>query len=358
MVAALVAAKFFAPPAGVSTKYPAIDQLRGLLALMVLWSHAVRMPGLYAPSAGATAAWETVFPEHHPLMAIGSLAVGLFFCITGFLFWERPVPPDSSKFLEGRIRRLAVPFLATAALCSMLTVLILLLESGPLAVLHHARNIASFFTFGFTAEAHPSTTVLMGMAWSLSYEWAFYLALPLLWVLRRWSRLLPHAVFVAALFFVFPGRNGTLGLFLWAGMCVAEITPFLRKIVPSRNITLYSWLCAGLFLLLVGTGVFDFNRYQAPVLAVLFLSVTLVHDGQGPLCKSVLLARLGRMTYSLYLIHGTVLYLLFVAVSRVAPVKSELWLDIWTGLATIAAIGVARMWFERFENRSAVVRLP
>jgi peptidoglycan/LPS O-acetylase OafA/YrhL len=350
LAVAMLAAKLWAPLPGAPGRYPAIEQLRGILALMVLWSHAVRMPGLYAPGPGNTPVWAPVFPEHGPLMNLGSLAVGLFFCITGFLFWERQVPPETSRFLEGRVRRLAVPFLATASLCAGLTVGLLCWESGPRGVWHHARQIVSFFTFGLTDEAHPSTIVLMGMAWSLAYEWAFYLALPLLWVLRQKSRLLPHLVFPGVLYYACSRHCGTLGLYLWAGMCVAEVAPYLRTKIPALNISLFSWSCAGLFLALVCTGVFNFYWYQAPVLAVLFLSVTLAGERQGPLGKSLVLARLGRMTYSLYLIHGTVLYLLFMPATRLLPMKSAFALEVWTAIATVVSIAMARLWFELFEK--------
>lgn len=351
LLVALVAACRFAPPLqGPASRYPAIEGLRGLLALMVVWSHGLRMLTVM-PRPGVPY-WSPLFVEHQPFHNLGSLAVAFFFCVTGFLFWERQAPADLSKFLRGRIRRLSPAFLALASLAALLTGGLVLVGGESLGVLVRFKQLLSFATFGFTdLTVHPSAVVTMGMAWSLAYEWAFYLALPLLWVLRAHSRLLPHGVFLLFCAYALVSPTRHIALFIWAGMLVAEVTPFMRGALSERVRVWLSWSAVPLFGAWAVAGTFDFQPRALPLVATLFLTVTLAVPGRGPLAGFSALTRLGQMAYSLYLVHGVVLFLLFLPLVPVQDTIGPRSFELWVGISTIAAIGAARGWYHLFERK-------
>lgn len=350
LLVALGACRFAPPLQGPAPRYPAIEGLRGLLALMVVWSHGLRMLTLM-PRPGVPY-WSPLFAEHQPFHNLGSLAVAFFFCVTGFLFWERRAPADLSKFLRGRVRRLTPAFLALAGLAAFLTGLLILAGAESLGWLTRVKQLLSFATFGFTdLTVHPSAVVTMGMAWSLAYEWAFYLALPLLWVLRAHSRLLPHGVFLVFCAYALAGPARHIALFLWAGMLVAEATPFLLGALNERVRVWLSWSAVPLFGAWAVAGTFDFQPRALPLVAALFLTVTLAVPGRGPLAGFSALARLGQMAYSLYLVHGVVLFLLFLPLVPMQDTIGPRSFELWVGISTIAAIGAARGWYHFFERK-------
>lgn len=351
LLVALVAACRFAPPLlGPASRYPAIEGLRGLLALMVVWSHGLRMLTIM-PRPGIPN-WSPLFVEHQPFHNLGSLAVAFFFCVTGFLFWERQAPTDLSKFMKGRVRRLTPAFLAQASLAAALTGLLILAGGESLGVLIRVKQLLSFATFGFTdLTVHPSAVVTMGMAWSLAYEWGFYLALPLLWVLRAHSRLLPHAVFILFCVYALASPVRYITLFLWVGMLVAEVTPFLKEALSLRARVLLSWSAVPLLGAWAVVGSFEFQLRAVPLVAALFLTVTLAVPGRGPLAGFSALPRLGQMAYSLYLIHGLVLFLLFLPLLPFQDTIGPRSFELWVGFSTIVAIAAARGWYHLFERK-------
>ncbi len=349
LLVALAACRVAPPLSNAVTRYPAIEGLRGLLALMVVWSHAVRMPTLM-PREGVPY-WSPFFADHQAFHTLGSLAVSLFFCITGFLFWERKTPSDLGSFLQGRIRRLAPAYLALAGAMMLLTAGLSSIGGAPANWFYFGKQLLSFLTFGLTdLTIHPTAVVTMGMAWSLAYEWAFYLSLPLLWVLRSYSRVLPHVVFVLGCQYALPTGPRNIALFLWAGMLAAESTPFLiQKLSVPIRVGL-SWLGLPLIGALSVWGGFGFKLSFIPAVLALFLTVVLAVPGRGPLAGFAPLSRLGEMAYSLYLTHGFVLLVLFLPLLPIQDSLSPRLFECWVAIATIAALGMARLWYHFFER--------
>lgn len=162
-------------PAAPAHRRTELDGLRGVAAVGVVACHVSQHLWAFA---GVTA--EPLIADH-----VAILGVQMFFALTGFLFTDRVLDRrfEPTGFFLGRIRRI-VPMYLVAVLGTLATALLLGDPSGQPA----AQSVAEamdVLKFGFTAlTTDPklplfglNALALIGTAWTLSYEWAFYLLL-------------------------------------------------------------------------------------------------------------------------------------------------------------------------------------
>ncbi|HEY3522062.1 MAG TPA: acyltransferase [Candidatus Limnocylindrales bacterium] len=152
-------------------RYPALDAVRGLAALAVVAFHA------YKDLAGRPG-WET------PLGTVAfslQWAVPVFFVLSGFLLYR----PFAAAIAAGRDRPAAVPFLIRRAARILPAYWLALAVFGTLAKPGELWTPDGLVRYGLLVQVFDADTVyhVLGTAWSLSVEGAFYLALPVLaWV--------------------------------------------------------------------------------------------------------------------------------------------------------------------------------
>lgn len=104
-------------------RYRELDSLRGLAALVVVFQHFSLVYGIHVPGAGAPQAewaayrvWQ-FFPFH--ILIAGHEAVLLFFLLSGFVLalpYFRQSAPTYPRFLAKRFCRLYLPYVAALAL--------------------------------------------------------------------------------------------------------------------------------------------------------------------------------------------------------------------------------------------------
>jgi peptidoglycan/LPS O-acetylase OafA/YrhL len=177
---------------------------------------------------------------------------------------------------------------------------------------------------------------IAGVVWTLKYEWAFYWLLPFMALFASAARFAALAAFATALALA---TDDALVLCFLAGMLAAIIVnrwplaPLLRAraaaIVPIA-------LVAVLFL-----GFDDgYGAAQAVLLAGAFLFVAGGNDLLGLLAAPASRA-LGAISYSIYLLHGLLLYAAFRAVGAVVPIAEIGAAGYWTLVAAVAGATVA-----------------
>lgn len=287
-----------------------IDGLRGYLAFLVFLHHGTVW---YAFLRGA----DWVPPPSHVLAHAGEGSVLLFFMITGLLFWRkvlqaRPGGIDWPALFLSRIFRLAPLYLAVTV-----AILLLALAATGFRIVHPIPVLAKgvFQWASFTLLGTPDLNGLLhtklivaNVTWSLRFEWFFYLLLPAGALLagRRpgllWS-LLGIAVGVAAIHQrLDPARCAA---FL-GGIAAAHLQPRLSSISWIRGHA--GSLLASIVLLLA---VAASHRAYHPTSLVLY-ATTFVLLGSGSHLFGLLHLRsarvLGELSYSIYLVHGIVLW--------------------------------------------------
>jgi len=278
--------------------------------------------------------------------------------ITGFLFWGKILDAkdnqlDWDSLFLGRIKRIMPLFLF--ALTLMLTIaffstgFVLQVPTSRLA--WQIGRWASFTLTGLPSiNGFNETVPLLGVVWTLRYEWLFYLALPLLAGLVRKSvpvRWTLFSTFFVALWFslIFKLEAELLAGFL-VGMAGAYST---------RSSRLSEWgrhglaALAGCMALYTGARVFPDTAYAiAPtmILAIPFLAVVSGNTFFGLLVwRPVRL--LGQISYSIYLLHLFLLYVVFawgVRAHAKLPLAAEIHWSLVLGLMPVLIWGCYLSW--------------
>lgn len=309
--AALLQRCFGAPAA--PGRFASIDGLRGYLAFGVFLHHA-SIWYFYQHSGQ----WK--LPPSQLYTHLGHSSVAVFFMITGFLFFSKLIearhrPLDWLKLFVSRVLRLAPLYMAVMAL---LFATVALLSGGELH--EPARTVAkqALRWLGFTMYGNPpinqveaTKVVVAGVTWSLPYEWFFYGLLPLLaltvGVLPRWPYLLVGLVSLLALL-----DWHALPVHLWAfagGIVAAwavrspRLCSFAQSPIAGAFVLAAYAAAVGLFPLATHYGVLI-------LLAIAFVLIACGNTLFGLLLHPAS-RLLGEMAYSLYLLHGLLLFWLF-----------------------------------------------
>ena len=194
-----------APSDGVAS-YPPLGAFRLLLALLVMLQH-------FGANVAPTAFTEVIIPYE-----VGSVAVLVFFCLSGFVIAEavdRSYHGRPAAFLFNRTLRIYPPF-ATALLLAMAVNAwfraagTLLIERGDAALPQDAfspSNVARNFLSVFPGFEHGLRFNFLVIAWALRVEMLFYAAV---------------AVTLAAAAFG-ARRSGTRGTCAWGAACVLAL---------------------------------------------------------------------------------------------------------------------------------------
>lgn len=320
-----------------SPRFHAVDGLRGFLALAVFFHHAVVSYFYYK-----TGHW--AFPPARFYVLLGEVGVALFFMITGFLFWNKGLREGvhlrSQAMLWSRLCRLAPMYLCSVGFVFAVAIALTDFELRQ-APIKFVGQVLSWGSFGFL-EAQPingfgeSWLINAGVQWSLSYEWMFYLFLPLgLIFARGWGFVLLSA-FVAAYIYKFSVR-GVEWNFLFGA---------LAALVVAREGLLPDAFWRGRFVGLFALGVLGvlfagFERgygfTQSVLLVCFFICVAKGNDLAG-LLSSRAARFLGAISYSVYLVHGIVLFVILRAVNRHVPIAAMTPEGYWLLVALCGAV--------------------
>lgn len=323
----------------------AIDGLRGILALMVLFCHA----GCWHIYV-STGVWDYPRPFFFHL---GHTGVTLFFMITAFLFASKllnhaQLPVSWPQLFASRILRIYPLYLAVICL----TVLIVFIETGfklNVSPSILATSIFKWLTFTiFGADIingyHETSNIIASVQWTLIYECFFYLALPLMGVLFFKNKAYGMATFCTILLVI--AVFNTYDIFLpkafLAGILVA---------VMHKNLKLHTRLNSPVFgLLAIMLGILQFADFfqlgpkNQERLSIIFLSASFLIIAHGNhllgLLNSKTMRFLGDISYGIYLIHGLVYFCLYKYIFGLTFIKTASPLLYWLAVCMVTIITV------------------
>jgi peptidoglycan/LPS O-acetylase OafA/YrhL len=290
--------------------FPALDGLRALSILAVVWHHST-----LAPPTG--------------MLGHGPLGVDLFFIISGYLIATQLLRESSATeqidlraFYQRRMRRIFPLYFFVLALYTMRAVFVL--GGSPMRA-HFFRSLPAYATFTTNwfvdfQVAHP---ISFAFSWSLAVEEQFYLVFPwLMWgLLRRASaKVGPRLALVACALVLVdqlaeraspPGEGAVwavghaLATPILLGVLLAACLHVERAFLRIHRIASVVWLAPSLFVLvfaLLWNGAALI--WVHGVMALLLGSV--VAGGQHGL-RAVLewgpVRRLGQLSYGVYMLH-------------------------------------------------------
>ena len=340
-----------------TVEIPALTGLRAVAAVWVLVHHLSFLP------VTGYAAW---FGPVAPLLAAGPLGVDLFFALSGFLLarsyldrWRgAPGPRQALGFVWARLARVwplyAVVVVLVGLWCAARAVLgsdgVVTWQGAqpgldPLSWLRQLTMTQMWDSPGIDGVSFVLP------AWSISAEWAAYLAFPLLaaaaWFVRGWPRpvLAVLAVLAAMPTAVFAVQGALHGAFegfwavrLVAGFTAGVLTWLVVRRVP-RNRTVSRWAHRVLVLALAEIALVVYWAATAPATAAvsadarIFLAVPMLPVllgalalTDGPVARVLGTPRLrhgGRISYALYLVHFPLIEMALVAMTRIPALAPD-----------------------------------
>lgn len=289
----------------------ALDGLRGLLCLFVFIHHAavtIHLQRAYQP-------WDTRADLAPAAFMPRGVSVGMFFALTALLLYRRVLdrpagPVGARKFFIRRVARLAPMLFVSIAL------MIAADFAGPrMLSWRHLEQLAlkaaSIGALG-TSKFFQNACVF----WTLRYEWAFYLAFPLLALaaargVPAWARLLGALAVAIACWRV--SENGGLLLTYVAGLAAAHACawPGVRRlaggVLGSALVLIVAWSIQG-----VAPNPASPRSFYLIVAGAVFAGLTLMAAGADVfgLLRLPAIRALGTVSYGVYLLHGIALFML------------------------------------------------
>jgi peptidoglycan/LPS O-acetylase OafA/YrhL len=349
---------------------PLLDAVKGLACAVIVGHHLVR----YGPlPAGASSLAPGLFEW---LAQDGRLAVQVFLVLAGFLAAGSLAPDGVLRIDRPLVRvfqrygRLAMPYLA--ALCFSVLVAALVRPWLNDEAVPAAPIMAQLLAHGLLLQDLLGYDALSTGVWYVAIDFQlFVLALAAIafseLLQRRWS--------------MRPERSRWLAVALVLVLAIASLAVFNRH-EELDDTALYFFGAYGLgigvfwigratrrstwqfgiaLLLLVGSAALALDwrsRIATALVTALLLAVIQRRAGPEqaawpPIAQPLL--RLGRISYSLFLIHFPVLLLVSAAFDRLAP--DGPWVDLFGLLATFAlSIAAATLLYRWVESRRATWR--
>lgn len=304
-------------PQAVRQRQSPLDGLRGILASAVVAHHFF-----------ITYGWKTaggwVAPENLLLNNLGAVPVSLFFLITGFLFLGKIEQGGIGwpKLYLSRLKRIMPLYLFV-----LLVVVALTLHARPLS----ADRLPEFYRWlkywllfrGGAFDGFPSHLVTAGVTWTLLYEWCFYFSLPLLYLCRHRSVARPLWVWLVLAAGWYAWRHTEVRFYLLFVLALPAV--WLGGSV-RRLMQRYARAVDVLMLVLPVVVLLFTKAYSVPQMLLLAVPFAFLANGYSyfGLLHHDGLRKLGEISFSIYLVHGLLLFATFTLLplydfSRAAP---------------------------------------
>ncbi len=321
-----------AAPAG--RHWDSLDALRGIAAFLVLLFHCAQVsPGFAARGNPLTlSAWSDgwswlKFTPLRLLVSSGPSAVVLFFVLSGFVLslpFARARRPRYEEFAVKRLCRIYLPFAFAILGSAVLYALVrpapipelslwfnTVLWDQPLSADYVLRNLAM-------TGLHPDMTLDLVM-WSLVHELRISLIFPILFVLtRRWPVSAAALSLVAAIactaalggreadsFLLSLVDTGRFVVLFVAGIVIAGHVTAIGRAAAGwpASVTASAWAAALALLLSPGPSLTNYYDCIWGLGAVGLLLLTVGSARADRLLSKPPLVWLGKVSYSLYLVH-------------------------------------------------------
>ncbi|MCG2573601.1 acyltransferase [Acinetobacter sp. ME22] len=280
-----------------------LDSLRGILALSVL-SHHFYITYIWK----VTGKWSS--PNNNILDNLGAIPVSFFFLITGYLFINKIKKNNINwkSLYISRIRRILPLYLFV----SSIVILITLISISPQPSLKHILEwISGWLIFrGGSLEDFKSSLIIASVNWSLLYEWGFYFSLPIIHLIFNkkmnftWLTLFTTLLFII----IFIKTNKFLYcLFIFSYFSIISkniIKEILEKYMKYISILIITLL----IYCFTSTKAYSIN--QQVIISIIFIFIT-NSNNSFKILQSRGVKILGDISYSIYLLHGLILYINF-----------------------------------------------
>ncbi|ELY3544417.1 acyltransferase [Cronobacter turicensis] len=253
------------------------------------------------------------------LMYIGKVGVYVFFAISAFLFWGKTGASNKKVYWLALYANRFFRIAPLQFFCSALSIILILYFSGfPSHHNVHIKDILPWFDAGLfnsrpdINDYHKSRVIMAGVTWTLQYEWFFYFSLPLIFLIRKLA--LPASIFALIIFLFFPVDSkvqyifSLLSCFACGIICQEAYKRIRVKKLTAEVILIMSIASLAIFQPSVHNG-------KASVLCGLIVYAVVNGASLFGLLSNKGSARLGEVSYSIYLMQGIIFYTFFKTIN-------------------------------------------
>lgn len=294
-------------PSTSAGRVSSLDGLRAILATSVIAAHMV-----------VTWKWHTTgtwdYTDSRVLTSMGVVPVSIFFMITGYLFTRKLIKgePVWGRLFVSRVKRIMPMYVVSVVFIALVS----LWQSWP----HQAglASLGSSFASWLIFVRAPfndfpdSVYINAQVQWTLLFEVFFYLLLPLLFcIIRRRFPVVPLIVsllVLACLWTQWGYVSPRFLLLFLSGIGVGLLEDWLR----AKEFNYEGRVCTLLVLVLTAVA-FSLSPYS--VLQMMLLTIPFAIFVLGNSLGGLLVWRglrlLGDASFSIYLLHGIVIYFFF-----------------------------------------------
>lgn len=333
--------------AKLKNRHEMLDGLRGFLALGVLFQHAITNFAYF--STGVWQITDVRFYRH-----AGGEAVILFFMITSFLYWSKAISSrgrlDAKSIYRNRFKRLAPMYLFSAAIVTVSVLIQTNFQIG--SVWEFTKDIGSWLSLGLITTTSVNGLSIIpinaGIHWTLHYEWIFYLLLPFTAIVLRggWYRLFALPL-VALVLMLSDWGYWIIFLFGITAAHIVHIWPRVQWIYKSGQVSVdnifRNWSVSVLPIIgLLCIYFLQYKPYGVPqyVISLGILLLFIYGNSLFGLLHTRAARFLGTISYSVYLMHGIVLFAVLDIANSIMPIASLTPILYWSLILLTALLTV------------------
>ncbi|MHC8306512.1 acyltransferase family protein [Pseudomonas sp. PB3P13] len=322
--------------AEVPHQYKFINGLRGLAAVFVFINHAPFVLTNLGVTNSTFSSWGQIYPN------LGSFGVQIFFCITGFLFFDKVIKGqniDWNVFFISRLKRVAPLYYLSSLVVILIAVAF---TTQPIFTRETLLTLAGISTFNFIDNplkiGDISLVPLSSVTWTLVHEWRFYAALPII-AICYYSKY-RYAALVAALTLAAVDL-GTSAVVCWTYFLTGIIAAVIHRAEFTKPFKLVATIIAATTFILT-CGLLDVPGYGYIRFAMTSLFFVCITVANPRILHYQFLNRLSDISYSIYLMHLPAMYLTFKFASTLVDLsqisKYTFWSINFISIPVIVAI--------------------
>lgn len=328
-------------------QYKFINGLRGLAAIFVFINHAPFALTNLGVNNQIFSSWGQIYPN------LGSFGVQIFFCITGFLFFDKIMNSekiDWNSFFISRLKRVTPLYYFSSAIVILIA---LSFTTQTVFTKETLLTLAGISTFNFIDNplkiGNISLIPLSSVTWTLVHEWRFYAALPIVAICYRSKYkyvALTAALTLAAI------DLGTSAVVCWAYFLTGILTAAVHKKKINYMFKFFAAIVAAITFV-VTCGVLEIPGYGYMRFAITSLFFVCITISNPRILHFQFLNRLSDISYSIYLMHLPIIYIAFKCASTFVDLSQIDKITFWTiNLITIPVIvAVSTLTFVHIEKK-------
>lgn len=336
-------------------RYPEIDGLRGYLAFFVFLHHSYIWQVFLK-----TEDWDD--PKSNLFNQFGQTTVVFFFVITAFLFTTKLINSKNKEinwfeYLKARFFRLFPMYIFSVSIIFFLAAYLTHFKSN-VTLLENTKSVLSWIFFNVRKKSDinglEDTFILnSGITWTLPYEWIFYFLLPLIALFFKIKvnyKIVLTFLSIAVVTMIINKSSLRHFMPFIGGICIALLvrTKKFEEILKEKKYTI-------LVICLLAISVYFFNSGRKPIpIIITSIAFLIIASGNNffGLLSSSFSRKLGQITYSMYLLHGILLFVIFYFIIGFERAKNfsdfEFWLVITASIFPL--ILISQLTFKYIES--------